>query len=156
MQRGDRNGDSGRIARSTPASIWTPKPWGGKANWNQPSIRFIEDDFLGKVYGQFDSVVSLDVIEHISIERENEFFETLVNNLSDTGIAVVGTPNQTRRYALSPAARHINLIRRIDFAERWNDSFHGLSVRDERRDRMLDLSRWPILVGGRMQSRGRA
>jgi 2-polyprenyl-3-methyl-5-hydroxy-6-metoxy-1,4-benzoquinol methylase len=95
-------------------------------NWNQPAIRFIEDDFLGKVYGQFDSVVSLDVIEHIAIERENEFFETMVRNLADEGIAVIGTPNQTAGVYASVASRegHINLYTADRFRRTIEQFFH--------------------------------
>ena len=95
-------------------------------NWNQPAIRFIEDDFLGKVYGQFNSVVSLDVIEHIAIEREHECFETMVRNLADEGIAVIGTPNQTAGVYASVASRegHINLYTADRFRRTIEQFFH--------------------------------
>ncbi len=82
-----------------------------RQNWNSPSVRFVEEDFLGKVYGRFDSVVSLDVVEHIATEEEDRFFSTIVRNLAEDGIVVIGTPNQTAGIYASKASQegHINL-----------------------------------------------
>lgn len=97
-----------------------------RQNWNQTGIRFVEDDFLGKVYGRFDSVISLDVIEHIAIEQEHRFFGTIVNNLAEDGIAVIGTPNQTASAYASAASQegHINLYTAPRFRETIGRFFH--------------------------------
>lgn len=52
---------------------------GAKTNFAEHS--FIHDDFMGKTYGSFDGVVSLDVVEHILPEYENLYFETVVKTL---------------------------------------------------------------------------
>ena len=46
-------------------------------------IRFVCDDFIcsTKLYGKFDTVVSIDVIEHIFQDKENKFFEIICSNL---------------------------------------------------------------------------
>jgi len=81
-------------------------------NWNSNKIRFVEDNFLGKVYGIFDTVISLDVVEHIDISIEKDFFDTIYNNLGEDGTGIVGTPNITSSpYASKESqAGHINLF----------------------------------------------
>ena len=54
---------------------------------------FACDNFLGKVYGKYDAVVSFDVIEHTLLKNEDTFMETVCKNLTQYGIAVIGTPN---------------------------------------------------------------
>jgi len=80
-------------------------------NWGSSKRVFICEDFLGKTYGNFDAVVSLDVIEHIEKESSKLFFNTIFYNLSDTGMAIIGTPNITSSpYASEPSRiGHINL-----------------------------------------------
>ncbi len=82
-----------------------------KANWENEKCRFIEADFLGHSYGSFDVIVSLDVIEHIHVEYEPLFFDTVRKNLGDDGICLVGTPNVTSAAYASPASQagHVNL-----------------------------------------------
>jgi 2-polyprenyl-3-methyl-5-hydroxy-6-metoxy-1,4-benzoquinol methylase len=83
-----------------------------KKNWAKDKMIFIEDDFLGKSYGRFDTVVSLDVVEHITSDYESLFFETIYKNLSKDGIGIVGTPNVTASsYASVPSKEgHVNLF----------------------------------------------
>ncbi len=77
-----------------------------------PHFSFHFDDFMGKQYGQFDSVVSLDVIEHIHQEFEAEYLETVWKNTCSTGIAIIGTPNITSQQYASKASQlgHVNLF----------------------------------------------
>lgn len=56
---------------------------------------FYNNNFLGKLYGKFDVVVSLDVIEHIPKEEEINFFQTIAQNLKESGYCIVWTPNVT-------------------------------------------------------------
>jgi 2-polyprenyl-3-methyl-5-hydroxy-6-metoxy-1,4-benzoquinol methylase len=83
-----------------------------KRNWVADKIKFIADDFMGKTYGRYDAVVSLDVVEHIMKKNERLFFETICNNLDSDGIAIVGTPNKTSSYYASKASQigHVNLF----------------------------------------------
>lgn len=82
-----------------------------RKNWGSENKVFFCEDFLGKRYGRFDAVVSLDVIEHIEPEAADLFFDTIYNNLSEDGIAIIGTPNITSSpYASEPSKLgHINL-----------------------------------------------
>ena len=80
-------------------------------NFPQKKYRFIYDDFMKKQYGEFDAIVSLDVIEHIHKEFESTFFETIVMNLSEKGMCIIGTPNITsEKYAsIGSKIGHVNL-----------------------------------------------
>lgn len=87
---------------------------------------FIYDDFMGKIYGSFDVVVSLDVVEHIYQEHEDTYFQTVVNNLTPGGFCIIGTPNQTAdTYASEPSKLgHVNLYTQDRLMSKLNESFH--------------------------------
>lgn len=91
-----------------------------KSNLENDNIVFKYDDFLGEVYGKFDVVVALDVIEHIAKEQEEYFFRTLTSNLNDDGYCIIGTPNITAsQYSSEPSKiGHVNLFS----AERLRDT----------------------------------
>lgn len=80
-------------------------------NLSGEKFRFIYDDFLGKNYGSFDAVISLDVIEHIYQEFESLYFKSVLDNLSENGICVIGTPNITSVPYASKASQlgHVNM-----------------------------------------------
>jgi 2-polyprenyl-3-methyl-5-hydroxy-6-metoxy-1,4-benzoquinol methylase len=81
-------------------------------NWSRENVSFIEADFLGKSFGSFETVVSLDVVEHIKPEYEPLFFDTVAMNLSAQGMAIIGTPNvASARYASAASMEgHVNLF----------------------------------------------
>ncbi len=89
---------------------------------------FLCEDFLAKSYGKFNAVVALDVIEHISKNRENYFIRTLVENLAEDGFVIVGTPNQTASIYASEASQigHINLFGYERLKELFNNSFKNV------------------------------
>ena len=94
------------------------------------NCRFLHDAFLGKTYGAFDAVVSIDVVENIEKECENEFLKTLVGNLGPHGIAVVGTPNETAaRYASKGSEiGHVNLFTADRLGAFLRTGFHNVFV----------------------------
>lgn len=83
-----------------------------KENLSSPNITFIFDNFLGKHYGNFDAIVSLDVVEHIPRADESAFLELLHHDLREDGFIVLGTPNKTAEAYASEASRkgHVNLF----------------------------------------------
>ena len=100
------------------------------------NLFFICDDFLGKTYGVFDAIVSLDTIEHIPLAQERDYFGTLINNLAENGICVVGTPNITSAKYASKATRmgHVNLYgaeRMRDVATRYFRNVFIFGMNDE-------------------------
>lgn len=83
-----------------------------KKNLVSHKFHFIHDDFMDKTYGNFGGIVSLDVVEHITQDLEDVFFKTIHKNLSDNGIAIIGTPNITSQSYASEASKigHVNLF----------------------------------------------
>ena len=82
-----------------------------KNNFKDLNNEFLCADFLGKTFGVFDTVVSLDVIEHIYEEYEDLFFDTCLKNLNENGICIIGTPNITSVPYASKASQmgHVNM-----------------------------------------------
>lgn len=78
----------------------------------RPNVSFQQSDFLGKKFGVFDAVVSLDVIEHIAEPRDKVYVETITSNLSDEGFCVIGTPNDTATQYASKYSQigHVNMF----------------------------------------------
>jgi 2-polyprenyl-3-methyl-5-hydroxy-6-metoxy-1,4-benzoquinol methylase len=74
-------------------------------------VTFLNENFLGKKYGSFDAVVSIDVVEHINKKQEYVFFETIIKNLNQHGFCIIGTPNITAKKYASKYSNigHINL-----------------------------------------------
>ena len=80
-------------------------------NFHDSRYDFIEADFMSKSFGNFDAIVSLDVIEHIYQQYEDAYFSTIAQNLTDSGVVMVGTPNITSAAYASEASQvgHVNL-----------------------------------------------
>ena len=93
---------------------------------NTDKYSFIYDDFLGKSYGEFDAIVSLDVIEHIHKEYESHFFSTIMKNLSKDGVVIIGTPNiSSERYASEASLLgHVNLYSQARLVSEMQKYFH--------------------------------
>ncbi len=105
--------------------------------WNQenlsPDMEFICSDFFDcpeLENRKFDAVVSLDVIEHIRPEMEEQFCEIIRNSLKIGGSAIVGTPS----VAMSPYAceaskiGHINLYDQKRLYELLSRYFHNVFI----------------------------
>ncbi|MEX2214895.1 MAG: methyltransferase domain-containing protein [Phycisphaeraceae bacterium] len=97
-------------------------------NFAAPNRTFLTDDFLGKTFGSFDAVVSLDVVEHIVPELEDHYFDTVAMNLTETGIAVVGTPSKTSEAYASPMSRagHVNVFTAEHLMQAMRRVFHNV------------------------------
>lgn len=101
-----------------------------KRNWTNDKVKFIEDDFLGKSYGIFDTIVSLDVVEHIREGSEYLFWDTIYNNLGKDGIGMVGTPNITSTPYASQTSQlgHVNMFSAERLRECMERLFHNVFV----------------------------
>jgi cyclopropane fatty-acyl-phospholipid synthase-like methyltransferase len=100
---------------------------------------------LGKKYGQFDAVVSLDVIEHIYPENEEVFFNTLSDNMVHNGIVIVGTPNiEAQRFSKeSVSDAHVNLYSGEHLKETMNAFFHNVFI-FSMNDEAIHTGYWPM------------
>jgi 2-polyprenyl-3-methyl-5-hydroxy-6-metoxy-1,4-benzoquinol methylase len=83
-----------------------------RRNLRDEKYTFIEGNFLRRRLGCFDTVVSLDVVEHIERDIEHQFFEACYHNLGEDGVCLVGTPNITSAPYASRASQigHVNLF----------------------------------------------
>lgn len=99
-------------------------------NFSKKQISFIEDDFLGKKYGIFETIISLDVIEHIHKEYEQQFFDTVSGNMGEDGILILGTPNVTSNQYASEASKigHVNLYDTKSLFKAVNSIFHNVFI----------------------------
>lgn len=97
-------------------------------NWGSQKLRFIADDFMGKEYGNFDTVISLDVIEHIYPEYESQYINTISKNMGEDGICIIGTPNITASAYASPASQegHVNMYDHDRLKESMHKLFHNV------------------------------
>lgn len=116
------------VAHYTGVDMDGPAIATAKANWENEKCRFVEADFLGHGYGTFDVIVSLDVIEHIHVEYEPLFFDTVRQNLGEDGICLVGTPNVTSAAYASPASQagHVNLYDAARLEAAMRTAFHNV------------------------------
>jgi SAM-dependent methyltransferase len=80
--------------------------------WTDPRIGFrLGDAFEAAAGESWDAVVSFDVIEHVEPARADAFLDGVAGLLDPSGVAIVGTPNETSaRYASAVTnAGHVNL-----------------------------------------------
>ena len=99
-----------------------------RQNFPEGKCTFLYDDFMGKKFGSFQTVVSLDVIEHIYPQHESIYLHTLVDNLTENGLAIVGTPNITAAPYASEASNlgHVNLFSQNRLKESLERYFHNV------------------------------
>ncbi len=83
----------------------------GKRNWNDPRISFECNDILKMEPGQHDAVVSFDVLEHILPKNVDAFMRVVVDNLSENGISIIGTPSLAGQAYASEISKagHVNV-----------------------------------------------
>ncbi|MBF5059055.1 class I SAM-dependent methyltransferase [Candidatus Neptunochlamydia vexilliferae] len=95
-------------------------------NLQEDKYTFLFDDFMGKNYGLFDGVVSLDVVEHILPEHEALYFDTIYQNMTEDGVCVIGTPNVTAAPYASKASQlgHVNLFSQQRLTDTLKKYFH--------------------------------
>lgn len=70
----------------------------------------VHDMLDGPVAGDFDGAYCLDVIEHISVEKEKLFVSNLADSITEHGVLIVGTPSLHSQAYASPLSKegHIN------------------------------------------------
>lgn len=99
-----------------------------KRTLSSDKLSFKYDNFMDKKYGEYDAVVSYDVIEHIYRKGEKNYFETVKVNLKKTGIFLIGTPNIEASRFESPETKtaHINLYSGDRLIETLNEHFSNV------------------------------
>ena len=79
-------------------------------NKNWPLNSFVHNILDGPVTGLYDSIYSLDVLEHINKKDEDTFLKNLVSSLSKEGVAIIGMPSLESQVWASPQSKqgHVN------------------------------------------------
>ncbi len=90
----------------------------------------------GPVPGGFDGAYSLDVVEHIAADSEQQFVQNIVNSLNEHGTLVIGTPSLESQQYASPGSKigHINCKTGAALRELLSPYFHHVflfSMNDE-------------------------
>jgi 2-polyprenyl-3-methyl-5-hydroxy-6-metoxy-1,4-benzoquinol methylase len=89
---------------------------------------FFESSEVGKQ--NYDAVVSLDVIEHISGEMEDAYCNLLATSLKQDGVAIVGTPSIMMSPYASEGSRigHINMYDQKRLYELFSKYFQNVFI----------------------------
>ena len=92
------------------------------------NISYKMDNFFEKKYGDFDGIVSFDVLEHIYPENEEKYMNTVIENLKDTGTFVVGTPSlETQQYSKENiTGAHVNVYKGETFYKMLKRYFYNV------------------------------
>ena len=99
-----------------------------KENYKNNNMEFRLENFLGKKYGEFDGIVSFDVLEHIYPQNVERYMETVITNMKGGGVFVVGTPSlETQQYSKeNVTGAHVNVYRGEDFYTMLKQYFHNV------------------------------
>lgn len=112
-------------------------------NWSEENLpykqlEFLATDFLGKKFKNtlWDYVISLDVIEHIYKKNEKEFMKTIMMNIKQEGVAIIGTPNLKMSQYASEGSRiaHVNMFdqkRLYDLCSQYFTNVFIFNMNDE-------------------------
>jgi len=96
----------------------------------------VHDILEGPVEGQFDAAYSLDVMEHVSQEKEKVYLDNIKASLEPNGVLILGMPSLESQQFASPASRagHVNCKSGQDLRHVMNAHFHNVflfSMNDE-------------------------
>lgn len=95
------------------------------------NIEFLQENFLGRKYGEFDGIVSFDVLEHIYPENEKAYIETVLLNLKDNGgVFVLGTPSvESQQYSKeNVSGAHVNCYKGEDLYSMLRQYFYNVHL----------------------------
>lgn len=96
----------------------------------------VHDILESPVPGSFDAAFSLDVLEHIPQDKEDQFIQNIVDSLNETGVAIIGMPSLESQVYASKTSKegHINCKSGMDFKMLMEKYFHNVflfSMNDE-------------------------
>ena len=94
-------------------------------------LEFEARDIIARPYqAEFDAALSLDVLEHIAPEQENDFLRHLGQSLQQQAPCLIGTPNITASAYASEGSRreHINLKSHETLLASLTPHFHNIFI----------------------------
>jgi len=94
---------------------------------------------------KYDAIFNIDVIEHLEPEYEKRFIENMVLSLIDSGVMIIGTPNETAsQYATFRSDhQHINL-KNADSLKALLDIYFENSFIFSMNDEVVHLGYYPM------------
>ena len=98
-----------------------------RENWEpDPRVEFDAADFMEAPVGEWDAVVSFDVIEHIFPANAGTFLDRIAATIASAGIAVIGTPSETGQQHASEVSRagHVNVYSGDRLERELGEHFH--------------------------------
>lgn len=97
-------------------------------NYQRSNIQFKLENFLDKKYGNFNGIVSFDVIEHIYPEHIEKYMQTVKMNLCWGGVFIVGTPSlEAQQYSQEKVTgAHVNVYKGEDFYKMLKQHFYNV------------------------------
>jgi 2-polyprenyl-3-methyl-5-hydroxy-6-metoxy-1,4-benzoquinol methylase len=108
----------------------------GRLDAAWPVDYFVHDLMDGPVPGRFDSIYSLDVLEHIHPKDESQFIGNMLASLEVHGVMIVGMPSLESQAYASPQSKagHVNCKSGNDLKNLMKTYFHNVflfSMNDE-------------------------
>lgn len=75
-----------------------------------PIMFKVHDIMVGPLPGSFDSMYSIDVLEHIPAEKEDQFLSNMIASLDPDGVCIIGMPSLESQSYASEFSRmgHVN------------------------------------------------
>jgi 2-polyprenyl-3-methyl-5-hydroxy-6-metoxy-1,4-benzoquinol methylase len=89
---------------------------------------FVHDMLSGPPPGRYDGAFALDVLEHISPEKEDVFLKNLVGSLTPHAAVILGMPSLESQAYASPNSKagHVNCKSMPDFKSFMEKYFHNV------------------------------
>ncbi len=107
-----------------------------RSNARWPAKAMVLDILSAPPSGRYDAAYSLDVLEHIPAEREDDFIRNIAAALDAHGVLIIGMPSLESQAYASPPSRegHINCKRGPELKAVMERHFHNVflfSMNDE-------------------------
>lgn len=101
-----------------------------RSNSAWPMDCFVHDILESPVPGTYDAAFCLDVLEHISHEKESLFIQNIVNSLDTNGVLIVGIPSLESQIYASPQSKagHVNCKSGDDLRRFLTEWFHNVFI----------------------------
>jgi 2-polyprenyl-3-methyl-5-hydroxy-6-metoxy-1,4-benzoquinol methylase len=100
---------------------------------------------VDNISGKYDGTFNIDVIEHLEPKHEKTFIENTVQCLSQQGVMIIGTPNETASSHASAHGvhQHINLKTADSLKSLMDNYFHNTFV-FSMNDEMVHTGYYPM------------
>jgi len=99
-----------------------------KKNFETTNCHYEQMDSLELKFkdASFDAVISFDVLEHISKEKQQKFISEIARVIDDKGIAIIGCPNATVSVDDNPF--HLHELSKMEFELLLNQFFQQIKL----------------------------